>query len=152
MSSQSFEGSIIFPDSVLFDGSMNVKINSVPSTGAVTITAAQSGQIFFLPTNTGASVVSLPALAVGLNYKFMASGVGAAAGYAITSTGANMFTEIIANIPAGTTSAHAVGRTTLTTGAAANLLAGDYATFVCDGTNWYVTALSSGAAAGWVAA
>ncbi|MHB1097798.1 MAG: hypothetical protein ACYC3F_16690 [Gemmatimonadaceae bacterium] len=127
-------------------------VMTLASTGAQTIIADYNNSIIFMPTNTGAAVVTMPAPFAGAYYKIIATGVGAATGFAFTFTAAVGSGDIVANIPAGSTSAHATARTSITSGAAANLLAGDSLELYSDGTNWFYYARSSGAAAGWVAA
>jgi hypothetical protein len=101
-------------------------------TAAKTLDAADSGKTFILPA-TGYAI-SLPALAEGLNYRFIGGAAVATTAYTIVAATAKIqgsielagAVEIFAN------------ETTLTL-VIAKFLAGDFIELKCDGVNWYAS-------------
>lgn len=132
------------------------KVNSllVGDGTAQTLTAAQTGTTFMLPQATAATVITLPAVSAGLNYKFIMTAVGdATAGHRYdisTPAAATLLRGFIMTVAAAAVFTNFTGKTRISnTGVAADSLIGDYLELTCDGTNWYARAFSSGAAAGW---
>lgn len=111
-------------------------------TGAVTLTAEDSGKVLILKAAAGAQI-TLPAVATsaGLRFKFV---VGLA--FATTNWTVLAASNVIEGsvIVAG---AHVAGsnENTISFVASAESI-GDFAELVCDGTNWYVN--GSGVSAG----
>ena len=109
---------------------------------AKTLTAGDSGKVFTLDTSGGNFTVTLPAVAdagVGWNCKFIVSTTGAIC--TIQPTGAE--TSLIGMIAvitdaAGETSETGVDELKFLAGAAA----GDNASLICDGTNYFVSGVA----------
>ena len=110
----------------------------------VAVTVAQSGTVFFATATSGTQTYTLPAVAAGLTYTFIAAHAGGeilvdqAASEVITITtfaavGADADTAIVA--PAGGTGVK---------NTAATNAVGDSLTLVSDGTGWYGVGITSG--------
>lgn len=108
------------------------------------ITAAESGSTFFLNSVTE-FVSTLPAVAAGLNFKFIVSAAPSGASYTIV-------TDSSANIIIGkqVNSAGAAGDTGTTDDTISfvdgQAVVGDYVDLYCDGTNWFAYAICAVAA------
>lgn len=109
-------------------------------TEASTLTAAQSGSVFFLNSATEFAT-TLPAPAVGLHYKFICKAAPASADYTIvTTSSANLFIGGINELEVDTGDDgpyHAAGDTISFVDSVA--VVGDWVTVESDGTSWYVT-------------
>lgn len=116
--------------------------------GAVTVNAADTGKKLLIPVLGGAGAntiaITLPALAAGLNYTFIAQG---------TLVSAATIAAPVGNIMCGQIQNNAAGVSTITAKAnAANVqftataVIGDQVNLYCDGVKWYVQGFSSVAA------
>jgi hypothetical protein len=117
---------------------------TVSLTAASTLTAAQSGQVFFLNSATE-FVTTLPAPAAGLNYTFIVTAAPSGASYTIVTASS-------ANIIKG--QAYPASGAAGDTGTAddtisfvdAQAVAGDQVTVISDGTSWFAKAFCAVAA------
>ncbi len=116
-----------------------------------TLTAAQSGSIVTMPQATAAGVeYFLPAVAAGLNFKFLVTATSDGANTrVISATGGTPIIGLLLGLTAGFNTAKAAALSLTLSATANNVKVGDYAQFTCDGTNWSVQAFSSGTACGW---
>ncbi len=117
---------------------------------ANTILAADTGKIMKIPVLTAATrVITLPALAAGLHYRFMVD-VSAIAGL----TQIARLTPAAGGTPVNGTliNANGVAAVTVQKNAAAvadftaTAVTGDYIDLYCDGVTWHVSGMSSVAA------
>jgi hypothetical protein len=111
-------------------------------TGAVTLTAEDSGKVLILKASAGAQI-TLPAVATsaGLRFKFIVGQLFATTDWTV---------KALSNVIEGSVlvaGAHVAGvdENTISFVASAESI-GDFAELVCDGTNWYVN--GSGVSAG----
>lgn len=106
------------------------------------ITAAESGKTFFLNSATE-FVSTLPAPALGLKYKFIVSAAPSGASYTVicAASGTLIKGHVLTNDVNSATDADfgTSGELTLTF-VDGKAVAGDWAEFQCDGTNWFVQA------------
>ena len=106
---------------------------------ARTLTAADSGKVFFLALAAGFAV-TLPALAAGLNFRFFVQ-IAPTGDYTIVTPGApdqTLAGQIYASSGGDEDSETAFTATTINFIAAAGAgKIGDSADLTCDGTNWY---------------
>ena len=130
-----------FTKSELKVDSLAVNVNVVDVTAAKTITALENGTTFSLNAAAGA-VLTLPAPARGLKYKFVVGALFATTDWVITATGAIMQGAIM---EASTVQAVA-NATTINLELGAETL-GDWVSLESDGTNWFVAGACTGAAA-----
>ena len=111
-------------------------------TAARVLTAVDSGKVFFLAL-AGGFAVTLPAIAVGLNFKFLVQ-IAPTGDYTIVTPGAPaqiMCGLVHASNGADSDSETAFTATTVTFVAAAGASTiGDGCDIWCDGTSWYVRA------------
>ncbi len=127
--------------------------------GALTLTAADSGKLVtcgqaIANGSSTVNVINLPAVAsaAGFRIRVLFTAVGdnsATHNWWISSTAANMKGTAIGVVaaPVGVTT---TGITTLKRShVAADALAGDWAEFYCDGTNYFYHAFSNGTATPW---
>lgn len=128
-------------------GQHPMPVVSLPAASNTTLTANQSGQVFLLPQATANNTITLPAVQVGLKFKFICSA---------TANGSN--TQTIASATAGQINGFIIGASVVNKAAAnsvvlsataANVKAGDRVEFTSDGSVWFVEAFSSGTANGW---
>lgn len=107
--------------------------------GAQTIISAASGITYILPT--GGAAITLPAVSLGLKYRFVTSAVGTV-NSTITAGAAIMFGSVVnaATVSAGSP------KTTITFVFGSNLV-GDYVEMESDGVNWYYRACATTAGA-----
>ena len=108
-------------------------------TAARVLVAADSGKTFFLAL-AGGFAVTLPALAIGLNFKFFVQ-IAPTGDYTIVTPGSpdqTLAGQVYASSGGDEDSETAFTATTITFIAAAGAgKIGDSAEVVCDGTNWY---------------
>lgn len=106
------------------------------------ILAAESGKTFFLNSATE-FVSTLPAPALGLTFRFIVSAAPSGASYTVicASSGTLIKGHVLTNDVNSATDADfgTAGELTLTF-VDGKAVAGDWADFVCDGTNWFVQA------------
>lgn len=138
---------------IIVDGGLqNNAIVRVPDqkSVALAITAAQSGTTFILAATTvGGQTFTLPAAAVGLNYKFVcgttlnAGSTSVAIGQIIsfTAPGAFLFGATMSGAAGAMATLPNPGQTTIAMPATA--LTGDWFACVCDGTNWSCSGVTS---------
>ena len=111
-------------------------------TGAVTLTAEDSGKVFILKASAGAQI-TLPAVATsaGLRFKFIVGQLFATTDWTVKALSNVIEGSVLVN------GAHVAGvdENTISFVASAEAV-GDFAELVCDGTNWYVN--GSGVSAG----
>lgn len=109
---------------------------SILATGT-TLTAADSGKVFFLVQAGGARTATLPALENGLNFKFIVT--TAAAGNWSIST-AQAADDFVGSVVAGDGNAgdSAADADTLVRFVGGTAAAGDQVELECDGTDWYI--------------
>ena len=103
-------------------------------TGAITLTAEDSGKVFILKAAAGAQV-TLPAVATssGLRFKFVVGLAFATTNWTVLAASNVIEGSVIVN------GSHVAGvnENTISFVASAESV-GDFAELVCDGTNWYV--------------
>lgn len=111
---------------------------------ASTLTAAQSGQVFFLNSATE-FVTTLPAPAAGLNYTFIVGAAPSGASYTVvTASSANIIKgQAYPSSGAAGDSGTADDTISFVDGQA---VAGDQVTVISDGTSWFAKALCAVAA------
>lgn len=139
-------GDYTFSGAVSFTGAMNGVRKSVTTTtaSAITVTAAQSGEVFLATASSGTQTFTLPAPAEGLIYTFIAghadgeilidpNGTESITATAFAAVGADADTAIVA-----VTSGTGIKNT------AASNAVGDSITLVSDGTSWYGVGIASG--------
>lgn len=105
------------------------------------ITAAESGKTFFLNSATE-FVSTLPAPAAGLKFKFIVSAAPSGASYTVicAASGTLIKGHVLTSQDAGgNADSGTTGELTLTF-VDGKAVAGDWAEFQCDGTNWFVQA------------
>ena len=111
-------------------------------TGAITLTAEDSGKVLILKAAAGAQI-TLPAVATssGLRFKFVVGLAFATTNWTVLAASNIIEGSVIVN------GAHVAGvnENTISFVASAESV-GDFAELVCDGTNWYVN--GSGVTAG----
>lgn len=111
-------------------------------TGAVTLTAEDSGKVLILKAAAGAQI-TLPAVATssGLRFKFVVGLAFATTDWTVLAASNVIQGSVLVN------GAHVAGsnENTISFVASAESV-GDFAELVCDGTNWYVN--GSGVSAG----
>lgn len=111
-------------------------------TGAVTLTAEDSGKVLILKASAGAQI-TLPAVATsaGLRFKFIVGQLFATTDWTVKALSNVIEGSVLVN------GAHVAGvdENTISFVASAESV-GDFAELVCDGTNWYVN--GSGVSAG----
>lgn len=107
------------------------------------VTAAESGKTFFLNLAAG-FVVTLPAVAAGLRYRFVVSLAPSAGSITIVCAGAlfkgHVLTTDVNSATDPDFDTTAVATITLVT---AKCIAGDWVEVECDGTNWFYSARCS---------
>lgn len=111
-------------------------------TGALTLTAEDSGKVLILKASAGAQI-TLPAVATsaGLRFKFIVGQLFATTDWTVKALSNVIEGSVLVN------GAHVAGvdENTISFVASAESV-GDFAELVCDGTNWYVN--GSGVSAG----
>lgn len=126
----------------------------LPTAANTTLTAAQSGSVFYLPQATANNVISLPAPAAGLNFQFILSNVADGTHkQTISSTAANVYGNLI-SLSTGTTNLTLINSGTAFTSidvsaTAANTKKGDFIRYRSDGTSYFVEAISVGTLSAW---
>lgn len=118
------------------------------SDAAYTVTVQQNGTVFLVAQATAARIITLPALKAGLSFKFIFTSVGddtAGHTWTITSGGANMLGHA-GSLAEAAVVIGAPSTNLIRTGTAANAVAGDTVDLICNGTNWFFTGISGGAA------
>jgi hypothetical protein len=104
---------------------------------AYTVSSASSGSVILFPSAGAATIITLPAVANGLNYRFI-SNAGSTHTIAFTSASGNVIYGIGLS-PSNATTFHAYAGSGSVT-SSAGILQGDSLQFTSDGTNWYVFA------------
>ena len=103
-------------------------------TGAITLTAEDSGKVFILKAAAGAQI-TLPAVAtsVGFRFKFVVGQLFATTNWTVLAASNVIEGSVLVN------GAHVAGvnENTISFVASAESV-GDFAELVCDGTHWYV--------------
>lgn len=114
---------------------------------ATNINVADSGKILITPqTAAGVGVIyTLPALTVsgGLHYRFFNGAPAALNGIVTITAPANSLQGVIMKGPVGGALLLSVAGSTSVNFATAASIIGDYIDLYCDGTNWYVSAMSA---------
>lgn len=112
-------------------------------TGAITLSAEDSGKVFILKAAAGAQI-TLPAVAssTGQNYRFIVGQLFATTAWTIKAASNVIQGGVIVN----STNVPAADENTITFSASADTV-GDYVDLVSDGTNWYVNGLGTAAGA-----
>ena len=98
----------------------------------LTISTADTGKFILVPGQAGAQIINLPALAPGLTYRFIKTGIAAAGSSAITPITA----VIQGQTNSAATFAAAVNGASVTFAAASSM--GDMVEMYCDGVNWNI--------------
>lgn len=111
-------------------------------TGALTLTAKDSGKVFILKAAAGAQI-TLPAVATssGFRFKFIVGQLFATTDWTVKA----LSTAIEGSVLVAGSHVAGVDENTISFVASAESI-GDFAELVCDGTNWYVN--GSGVSAG----
>ena len=117
-----------------------IQLTAPGGAGTYTVGATDTGKIFMIPVlgagNTLA--ITLPALAAGLNYKFIAQGTLGAAATIAPGPAANIVCGQIQNQAVATAKANA-GNVQFT----GTAVIGDQVELYCDGVKWYVWGFSN---------
>jgi len=116
---------------------------------SITINASDSGKILMTPQTAGAVtfVYTLPTLAPGLHYRFINSAPLALNGSVqINAQAGTLYGQVITGPTNGVGFLAVTGSTQIRFLTAKSIL-GDFINLTCDGTNWYVEAISSVAGA-----
>lgn len=127
-------------------GSLGTQTTEVVAATNV-ITAAESGSVFFLNSTTEFAS-TLPAVAAGLRFKFVVAAAPSGASYTVAAaSGTPIHGMVISKDLNGATDSGATAGTGVLTLTFVDSKAqkGDYAEFECDGTDWYVVAVTGGA-------
>lgn len=108
---------------------------------AQTLTAADSGKVFILDAAAGATV-TLPALAEGLNFKFIVGAAFATSNWVIASAEGDNINGIIADMGSTVAGVPAAGEDQINFVNSAETV-GDFVEFVCDYANsqWLVSGM-----------
>ena len=102
----------------------------------LTISAADTGKFILVPGQAGAQIINLPALAPGLTYRFIKTGIAAAGSSIITPVTA----VIHGQINSGVHFSPVVNGASATFAAASSM--GDMLEMYCDGVNWNIKGFS----------
>lgn len=105
------------------------------TTATNTLTAEESGKVILLNSETEFAT-TLPAPAVGLNFKFIIKAAPVGANYTIATNGGDNVIQGLAVVNGASVAAADEDTITFTASAA---VAGDWCELVSDGTNWYVS-------------
>jgi len=111
-----------------------------------TINASDSGRIHFTPQTAGAAniTLTLPAVAAGLHYRFINGAGGALSGSVIIAgAAANLLRGVILQGPINAPLSVSVTNSSNIRFVTAASLQGDFIDLYCDGTNWYVHAMTA---------
>lgn len=114
-----------------------------------TIAIADTGKILLTPQTAGAVpvVYTLPTAAAGLHYRFVNSAAAALSGTVqINAAAGTLFGNVITGPTNGVALLAVPGSTQIRFLTAASVR-GDFIDLYCDGTNWYVNAMSQVAGA-----
>ena len=112
-----------------------------------TVSAADTGKLMLIGALTvGGKVISLPAPAVGLHYRFMATGtLGQTATLTPTPAGNIVNGSLI--VDTGVAATTFIAKTAVPSAVlTATAVLGDYIDAYCDGTAWHVSGVSQAAA------
>ena len=138
MASTTFSGPVTSTNG--FIGNITGAVAASELTAASTLTAAQSGGVFFLNSATEFAT-TLPAPALGLKYTFIVKAAPASASYTIvTGSSANVIkgVQVTAEDAGGSGDSGTADDTiTFVDGQA---VAGDMVTVISDGTSWFAYA------------
>jgi hypothetical protein len=107
-----------------------------------TVSAADTGKLFLVPVLAVNRVVTLPAVAVGLHFRFLAT---ATLTHTATITAAGLVNGVLLNNNAGATTLVAKNAANSAVMTATAVL-GDHVDVYCDGVAWHVSGMSSVAA------
>jgi hypothetical protein len=131
--------------SPVLNGPLTTEAAEVVTTANV-ITAAETGTTFFLNA-AGGFASTLPAAALGLKFRFVVKTAPTTA-YTVVTPGAPDQIIFGGQHDAGGAAGdvESTGGATTLTFVANQAVVGDWAEFICDGTNWYVRAFSNVAA------
>ena len=113
-------------------------------TAASTLTAAQSGQVFFLNSATE-FVTTLPAPAAGLNYTFIVGAAPSGASYTVVTASSTNIIKGQAVNAAGAAGDTGTADDTISF-VDAQAVAGDSVTVISDGTSWFAYGMCAVAA------
>jgi hypothetical protein len=130
------------PTAVLSAGSSGAEV----VTAANVITAAESGKTFFLNSATEFAS-TLPAPALGLRFDFIVAAAPSGASYTVAAaSGTPIHGMVLSKDLNGATDSGATAGTGVLTLTFVDSKAqkGDRATFISDGTSWFVTAFTGG--------
>lgn len=109
-------------------------------TGAYSVTHADSGKTFYLNAANGAAI-TMPALKAGAFYKFVVAAAFDTADWVVTPSDAG---KINGTIIVNGASVNKSAADTVTFELGAESL-GDFVTFSCDGSNWFVSGTGNSA-------
>jgi hypothetical protein len=122
-----------------------LNLSSEVLTAATTLKASDSGKTYYLNSATEFAV-TLPSPALGLKFKFVVKAAPSGADYTIvTASSANIIKGHVlsADLNAATDGDIETSGGDTVSFVSAKAVAGDYAVFECDGTNWFVSAAVS---------
>ncbi len=137
-------GNVVFDEALTVSGATTLstvlyKDLTEVVTGTNTITAAETGSVFFLNSATEFDSV-LPAPAAGLHFTFIITGAPSGADYTVsTDSSDNIIIGTVHSSTGGNADSETSGADTVTF-ADGVAVVGDMAEFWCDGTNWFVKA------------
>lgn len=131
-------GNVTAPGTIAATGAITgPTVRSVASSAAagatVVLTAADSGKVLINASTSGSPSWTLPAKASGLHFTFICGNT--TAGFTVTASDAVIHFKTSAS---GTV----LTSTTTLTNTQATAIVGDFISIVCDGTAWWMTAIS----------
>jgi hypothetical protein len=128
------------------------KTTTLAAAASTTLTSTDVG-VLYVPQQTANNVVTLPAVAAGLHFKFICTATANGTNtLTISGAATGLLNGYYDGVVAAPVKVSFTAKDSLILGAtAANLKPGDWAEFDCNGTAWYVRASSNGTASAWTA-
>lgn len=126
------------------DGNVRAQNNDEIVTATNVIDASESGKTFYLNSSTE-FVSTLPAPALGLNFKFIVKAAPSGASYTVVTNASANIIKGNQNSVAGDAGDFGTADDTITF-VDGQAVAGDKVELYCDGTNWFAYAISKVAA------
>ncbi len=110
-----------------------------------TVSAIDTGKLFFIPVVTGARQINLPAVQIGLHFRFMVKAGAAALGFDVSivpPTVATVYGLLITQGVTAITIAGAIQNASNGVIFDSTAVTGDWLDVYCDGTYWHVSGMS----------
>lgn len=135
----SIGGTLDVTGAATLSGTLSSKQLTETVTAANTITAAETGSVFFLNSTTEFAS-TLPAPAAGLHFTFVVTGAPSGASYTITTNGSSNIIKgqvYTVDINSATDPDFETSGGDTISFVDAKAVAGDRVDLICDGTNWF---------------